>query len=68
MELDRYYKTREILNKFKNGEKLYKKSPQFNKCVHMLVDGTDIYSVLEDIIIANEALQHAFEDHLLNYR
>lgn len=61
---DRYHKITEILVKFKNGEELYKRSPMFNQAVQMMVNGMNEFEVLEQIILANERIQQAFEDYI----
>lgn len=53
----------EMLEKFKEGEKLYSTSPLFTKCVDMLVyGGGDIYHLLEEIIHMNEEQIKVTED------
>jgi len=63
--IGRYAKITELLAKFKNGEELYKKSPLFNQAIQMMVEGLDVYQVLEEIILANERTQKAFNDYVL---
>lgn len=61
---ERYLKITEILKKFKNGEELYKKSPLFNQATQMMIEGVDVYDVLEEIIKAAERTSNAFEDYV----
>lgn len=60
----RRQKTIELLSKFKNGEELYSKSPMFNKAIQMMLEGMNEFEVLEEIILANERTQRAFEDYV----
>lgn len=46
----------DILEKFEEGEHLYNTSATFNRCVHYLAAGGDIYQLLESIINMNEEL------------
>ena len=61
---ERYLKITELLNKFKNGEELYKKSPLFNQAIQVMVEGQSVYDVLEQIVLAAERTNHAFEDYV----
>lgn len=62
--IDRYQKITEILAKFKNGEELYKTNAMFNQSVQMMVEGLNEYEVLEQVILASERTQRAFEDYI----
>ena len=57
---------KEILSKFKNGEKLYKENALFNVCVHKLLNGVDIHHLLEEVILLNSAQQNNMESILKN--
>ena len=61
---ERYQKITEILAKFKNGEELYKRNALFNQSVQMMVEGMNEFDVLEQVILANERTQRAFEDYV----
>lgn len=45
---------REVIDRFKEGEKLYNTSPLFNRCVHSIAAGVDVYEILETLININE--------------
>jgi len=62
---ERYYKVTELLKEFKNGRELYEKSPMFHQAIQMMVDGLSLYEAMEQIIIACERTQHAFEDYIM---
>lgn len=40
----------DILEKFEEGQNLYNTSALFNKCVHYLAAGGDVYHILETVI------------------
>lgn len=61
---ERHKKITEILEKFKNGKELYKRNAVFNKAVQMMVDGMDVYDVLEQVILSAEQTQRAFQDYM----
>ena len=61
---ERYLKITKLLKEFKNGEELYKKSPMFNQAIQMMVDGLSSYEALEQIVLACERTQRAFEDYM----
>jgi hypothetical protein len=61
---ERYKKITKIIGKFKNGEELYKRNAVFNKVVHMLVEGMDVYDVFEQVILTAEQTQKMFEDYI----
>ena len=63
-QTERYNKITEIISKFKNGEELYRRNAVFNKTVHMMVDGMDIYDVFEQVILSAEQTQIMFEDYI----
>lgn len=60
----RYQKITEILAKFTNGEELYKRNAMFNQSVQMMVEGMSEFDALEQVILANERTQRAFEDYI----
>jgi len=59
-------KTKEVISRFKNGEKLYNESSVFNKVVQCLVRDMDIYDLLEQVIQISEDTHKALEHQLLN--
>ncbi len=61
---ERYQKITEILAKFKNGEELYKRNAMFNQAIQMMVEGLTEFEVLEQVVLANERTQRAFEDYI----
>jgi hypothetical protein len=61
---ERYQKITELLSKFKNGEELYKRNAMFNQAIQMMVEGMNEFEVLEQIILASERTQRAFEDYV----
>ena len=66
---ERFNKITELLKKFKHGEELYEKSAMFNKAIQMMVEGLNEFEVLEQIVLASEQTQRAFEDYInRNYR
>jgi len=60
----RYLKIIKILKNFKNGEELYKNSAMFNKCIQMMLEGMNVYDVLEQVIQGNERTLRAFDDYI----
>lgn len=62
---DNYQEITEILEKFKNGEELYRNSALFNKAVQMMAEGMNIYEVFEAILKVYEQTDKAFEDYIL---
>lgn len=62
---DRQRKITELISKFKNGEELYRKNPMFHQVIQMLLEGCDVYKVIEQIILANDRTQKAFEDYII---
>jgi len=62
---ERYLKITKLLKKFENGEKLYKESPMFYQCIQMMIEGVDVYEILEQIIQAYEWTQKAVARHLV---
>jgi hypothetical protein len=44
----------DILEKFEEGQKLYNTSSLFNKCVHYLANGGNIYHILEKVITLHD--------------
>jgi hypothetical protein len=60
----RYQKITELLSKFKNGEELYKRNVMFNQAIQMMVEGMNEFEVLEQIILASDRTQRAFEDYV----
>lgn len=61
---ERFQKITELLSKFKNGEELYKRSAMFNQAIQLMVEGMNEFEVLEQIIIASDRTQRAFEDYV----
>ncbi len=61
---ERYQKITELLGKFKNGKELYKKNVMFNQAIQMMVEGMNEFEVLEQIILASDRTQRAFEDYV----
>ena len=57
---------KEILSKFKNGEELYRENALFNVCVYQLLNGADIYHLLEKVILMNSAQQNKIQKILEN--
>lgn len=43
-----------LLSRFNNGPELYQTSALFNVCVHQLLNGHDIYKILEEVIVMKE--------------
>jgi hypothetical protein len=62
---ERYLKTSELLKEFKNGEELYRKSAMFHQAIQMMIEGLSPYEALEQIILACERTQKAFEDYMI---
>lgn len=62
---ERYQKIDELVQKFKNGEELYRTSPMFNTTIQMMVKGLTVYEAFEQIILAHERTQRAFEDYVM---
>ena len=62
---ERHIKTGEIIKRFKNGESLFISSPLFNTSIQMMVDGMSIEDVFEQIVIAQQRTQRAFEEYVL---
>lgn len=58
-------KTKEVISRFKNGERLYRESSVFNKVVQCLVRDMDIYDLLEQVIQSSEDVTKAFQHHLM---
>ena len=58
-------KTKEVISRFKNGERLYQESAVFNKVVQCLVRDMDIYDLFEQVIQSSEDIRKAFEHHLM---
>ena len=61
---ERHKKITEVIAKFKNGEELYRRNAVFNKVIQLLVDGMDVYDVLEQVVLTAEQTQKAFEDYM----
>ena len=61
---ERYLKITELLKEFDNGKELYQKSPIFNQAIQMMVEGFSPYKTLEQVVIACERTQRAFEDYM----
>lgn len=57
---------KEILSKFKNGGELYRENALFNVCVHQLLNGGDVYHLLEEVILINSAQQNKMQEILEN--
>lgn len=47
-------KTKEVISRFKNGERLYQESAVFNQVVQCLVIDMDIYDLFEQVIQNSE--------------
>lgn len=58
-------KTKEVISRFKNGERLYQQSAVFNRVVQCLVRDMDIYDLLEQVIQNSEDVTQAFTYHLM---
>jgi len=58
-------KTKEVISRFKNGERLYYESAVFNKVVQCLVRDMDIYDLFEQVIQNSEDVTNAFKHHLI---
>lgn len=58
-------KTKEVISRFKNGERLYNESAVFNKVVQCLVRDMDIYDLFGQVIQSSEDIRKAFEHHLI---
>jgi len=61
---ERFDKISKLLQKFKNGEDLYRKSALFNQAIQMMVEGMNEFEVLEQVILANERTINAFTDYV----
>lgn len=59
-------KTKEIISRFKDGERLFNDSALFNRVVQLLVRDVDIYHLLEQVIQNHEETMTAYTDCLLN--
>lgn len=44
----------DILEKFEEGQNLYSTSALFNRCVHYLANGGNVYHILETVIKMND--------------
>lgn len=64
-KIEYYQKIDEEIAKFKNGKELYQTSASFNRVIHALVRGANIYELLEQIIVIDIDLQKAFETHII---
>jgi Zn-dependent M32 family carboxypeptidase len=56
----------ELLSRFENGEKLFQTNAVFNKVVRSILQGGDIYKLLEQVIISQENLQQQFIEYAKN--
>jgi len=65
-ELEKFNKTKEVVAKFNNGEKLYQESALFNQVVQMLVREVDVYEVIEQLIIVTGDSQEALKQQIHN--
>lgn len=64
-DIEFHEKTKEVISKFKNGERLYQESAMFNKVVQCLVRDMDIYDLFEQVIQSSEDITNAFKHHLM---
>jgi len=64
-DIERYNKTKEIVSKFKDGEKRYRESALFNQVVQMLVRDVDPYDVINQLIQVTEDTQEAQKQYML---
>ena len=39
--------------------------PEFNQAIQMLAEGLDVYTVLEQIVLASERINRAFNDYIM---
>ena len=58
-------KTKEVISRFKNGERLYQESAVFNQVVQCLVRDMDIYDLFEQVIQNSEDITKAFQHHIM---
>lgn len=65
-DIEFYEKTKQVISRFKNGQRLYNESATFNKAVQCLVRDMDIYDLLEQVIQNSEDISKAFAHHLNN--
>jgi len=61
---ERYLKITELLREFKYGDELYKTNPMFHQAIQMIINGATPYEALEQIVMAAQRLQDAFEDFM----
>lgn len=61
---ERHNKITELIGKFKNGEELYRTNATFNVAINALVEGADVYDVLEQVIVSKEQLTKTFTDYI----
>jgi len=63
---EQYQKTLEMLKHFPDYETKYKHSAMFHKVIQMLVRLDNPYLVIDQLIIASEDIQRAFEQYIIN--
>ena len=52
----------EVLSKFEGGQELCQTSALFNRCVHCLAAGMDVYLLLEEVVKASEGQRKCMEE------
>lgn len=63
---DKYKKTEDCISRFKNGKERYHKSPTFNRVVQMLVRDMDPYDIIDQLCLAIDDQNNAFEQYMIN--
>ena len=48
------YKTAEVYSKFNNGKLLYNTNVMFRQIVNMMVEGTTVFEIVEQIVTSSE--------------
>jgi hypothetical protein len=58
MKTEEYQKTKELIGKFKNGERLYRESALFNRVIQSMVRGVSELEIIEQLIhITNDTIK-----------
>jgi hypothetical protein len=60
-----YLKTDEVLNKFKNGKKMFNESSLFNIVVQQLIRNANPYDIIEELCQINTDMSKALEQQVL---
>ena len=60
----RHKETDELIAKFKNGVHLYRTDPIYHRIIQMMIDGMNIYDVIEHMLIITKSNRNAMEEML----